>query len=193
VIIDRRVKHIHIPRTAGRSLIKIFKHSGYTLDHTSFNSLFLNQEINHLTNPHHQIFFNNSNFSEFAVVRHPIDKFLSALSNSNTISHEKKELILKNQESLDNFLDNIIVNGWSNWFTPQIDFICYKTKIWRFEDKFEDKFNKWLNKNFDLNINVSVSKDILQNLKLDDTFHLTNKQINFIKNYYYKDFKLLDY
>ena len=80
---------------------------------------------------------------------------------------------------------------------PQVHFLDYKTKIWRYEDKLFSSFYKWLYKNFNIEIKdiQYKSKEYMESIKtpIDNKVDLSNKQKSFIKNYYYQDYKLLNY
>ena len=78
----------------------------------------------------------------------------------------------------------------TNWFKMQSDFLSKDVKLWRYEDKFEIDFKKWLENNFDIKLVVDLKFGL--NEKSNEII-LNKNQISWVKDYYYKDFKLLDY
>jgi hypothetical protein len=196
MLINKNIYFVHIPRTGGRYVSKIIS-DNYPCEYYDFNKevLFKDKEVQHLTHFEHEEFLNYKPLKTFTVVRDPINRFVSSLANSKF--EKEVDLILKDQESFDKFINYSIIDkkNIGNWFIPQIDFIDYKTKIWKFEDGFGDNFFKWLQNNFNLLIqNKTASAEFFIN-KIDYKFKvdLTNEQKNYIKNYYYKDYKILSY
>jgi hypothetical protein len=196
MLINKNIYFVHIPRTGGRYISKIIS-DNYLCEYYDFDkeALFKDKEVQHLTHSEYQEFLNYVPLKTFTVVRDPINRFVSSLANSKF--EKEVDLILKDQESFDKFINYSIIDkkNIGNWFVPQIDFIDYKTKIWKFEDGFGDNFFKWLQNNFDLLIqNKTASAEFFIN-KIDYKFKvsLTNEQKNYIKNYYYKDYKILGY
>lgn len=196
MLINKNIYYVHIPRTGGRYISKIIS-DNYLCEYYNFDEgrLFKDKEVPHLTYPEYEKFLNCIPLKKFTVVRDPISRFISSLANSKF--ENQIETILKNQESFDKFISYSITDKQNigNWFVPQINFIDYKTKIWKFENGLKNNFFKWLQNNFDLLIqNKTASTEFFIN-KIDYKFKvdLTNKQKQYIKNYYYQDYKVLDY
>jgi hypothetical protein len=196
MLINKNIYFVHIPRTGGRYVSKIIS-DNYPCEYYDFDKevLFKDKEVQHLTHSEYEEFLNYKPLKTFTVVRDPINRFVSSLANSKF--EKEVDLILKDQESFNKFINYSIIDkkNIGNWFIPQINFIDYRTKIWKFEDGFGDNFFKWLQNNFDLLIqNKTASAEFFIN-KIDYKFKvdLTNEQKNYIKNYYYKDYKILNY
>jgi len=199
MIIDNRVYFIHIPRTGGRFLYKSLILNNYNVQLNDFNITFKGKEVPHLTYPEYCQFTHYRPFKKFCIVRDPVDRFLSMIKDTWMLDEEQIDKMFKNQSNFDQMVNDICVNSNNNWFVPQNNFIDYKTKIWRFENKFNVEFTDWLSHNFDLKLNKlavyykqDYNKSNFPNNKLNK-ITLNNKQIRYIKDYYYKDYKILNY
>ena len=195
MIINKEIQFIHIPRTGGRYLNYVLTQNNHHYIHDDYSRTFKNIEIPHLSYPENLNFHYHTFSKRFTIVRNPVDKFISALRDFNAINEEKIDSIFKNQDSFDEFVNNARVVDFANWFLPQINFIDHKTKLWKFEDKLENNFFKWLLDNFNLKI---IDKDYesikfkIKNIYMNK-FVLNEKQKQYIKNYYYQDYKILNY
>ena len=87
------------------------------------------------------------------------------------------------------YLNNLIFNDDSNWYLPQINFINYDTKIYKYENGLGTQFIKWLEENFNFKIEKYDSRPYENIYEIN----LSDKQKQFVKNYYYKDYKILNY
>jgi hypothetical protein len=73
---------------------------------------------------------------------------------------------------------------------PQVNFLDYKTKIYKYEEGLNINFNKWLSDNFNLGI---IPMNYIHDEKKSRQLYISNKQKKYIENYYYKDYKILGY
>jgi hypothetical protein len=192
MIIDDRVHFVHIPRTGGRFLRDSLLLNNYTLTHIDFVKLFKGKEVPHLTYPEYEQYSYNRYPENFCIVRDPLDRFISMVSDTWMLNEKKIDKMFKDQTYFDEIINQISLQNESNWFVPQINFINYKTKIWRFEDKLDEKFIKWLADNFNIKIIIKADKQQSVN-SYTNKINLNNKQIGYIKDYYYKDYKILNY
>ena len=81
-------------------------------------------------------------------------------------------------------------------FTPQLNFLDYKTKLWKYEDGFGKNFFEWLKNYFNIHINKTKNlKKVFNDMDYDNQklITLTTQQKNLIHNYYYQDYKILNY
>jgi hypothetical protein len=120
--------------------------------------------------------------------------FYSVILKDNLLIDEVK--ILNNKSLLFEFIENNInnLNLHTNWFLPQHHFLNNNCKIWKIENGLENKFYRWMKKNFkiklktiDKNINYKTNYDLYEKIKL------SKKTIEYIKEFYKNDYKLLDY
>ena len=191
MIINNSIWFVHIPKTAGRFIKNTLIQSGHeTEEYGSHESHYKGKEMMHLTYPEYHDFLNNYRLKKFAVVREPVSRFVSMVNNNWMFNKTKIDRMFRSQEDFDQTISHEILNNPSNYFVPQINFIDHNTKIWKFEDNFKDEFVEWMMYNFNLKISKfgSFSEGSRSNkIILDD------RKISYIKNYYYKDYKLLDY
>tara|TARA_A100001201_G_C4003253_1_gene175210 strand:+ start:68 stop:646 length:579 start_codon:yes stop_codon:yes gene_type:complete len=192
MIINNKIYFIHIPKTAGRFLHETLQLNNYNIKNYNFNITFRGKETPHLTYPEYCQYTNYRSLKKFCIVRDPVDRFLSMATDTWMLDNEKIENMFKSQNYFDETLNNICLNGLTNWFVPQHNFIDYKTKMWRFEDKFNVEFTNWLLYNFNIKITNVADKTNYINSNINK-ITLNNKQIGYIKDYYYKDYKILNY
>jgi len=192
MIIDDRVHFIHIPRTGGRFLRDSLLLNNYPITHIDFKKYFKEKEVPHLTYPEYEQHTYYKYTEKFCIVRDPLDRFISMISDTWILNEKKIDKMFKDQNYFNEIIDQICLQNESNWFVPQINFINYKTKIWKFEDKLDEKFINWLADNFNIKITIKANKLQWVNSNTNK-ITLNNKQIGYIKDYYYKDYKILNY
>ena len=192
MIIDDRVHFIHIPRTGGRFLRDSLLLNNYPITHIDFKKYFKEKEVPHLTYPEYEQYTYYKYTEKFCIVRDPLDRFISMISDTWMLNEKKIDKMFKDQNYFNEIIDQICLQNESNWFVPQINFINYKTKIWKFEDKLDEKFINWLADNFNIKITIKANKLQWVNSNTNK-ITLNNKQIGYIKDYYYKDYKILNY
>ncbi len=189
---------VHIPRTGGRYLRELFLNNGYILNHTDFNLYYNNITVPHLHYPYYNKFSNNGKIKQFTFVRNPVDRFISmfcaVVIKDNLLIDEDK--ILNNKNLLFDFIENNInvTNSHTNWFLPQHHFLNNNCKIWKIENGLEKNFFKWLETNFKIKFKT---KDIKNDYRTEYDFYkkikLNKKTIEYIKEFYKHDHKLLGY
>ena len=192
MLINKKIYFIHIPRTGGQYIKGMLYNNFDNLDHNNYNRFYKDKESPHLTYPEYHEFINYIPVKHFTIVRNPLDRIISVLKIYNKFNEEKLDMIFKNQSSFDDFVNLTISNCNGNWFMPQVRFINHQTKIWKFEDKFNDEFYYWLFINLGLNVKIKEG-DLSRYNKFKIKIDLTNKQKQFIENYYYQDYKILNY
>jgi|TARA_E500000318_G_scaffold28722_1_gene28816 hypothetical protein len=192
MLINERIYFIHIPRTGGRHLYNLILANNHKGNHFLFSKEYKNKEIPHLTYPEYEEFLGYIPEKKFSIVREPVDRFFSIIQNTHWILEKEIESIFKNKNSFFSFMNKMRLNKneKSNWFNTQSDFLSKDVKLWRFEKGFKQDFKKWLENNFDLKIPVGYNTILNENTK---KINLNKKQIEWVKDYYYKDYKLLDY
>jgi len=127
MLINNTTWFIHIPRVAGR-WVKDTLQQNFKCEHDDWY-FFKGKEVGHLTYPEHEQFLHYVSFKKFCIVRDPIDRFISCITGNNKITQEKFDSIMKSQDYLNEYLNNHVLNDVTNWYTPQTNFIDYKTKI----------------------------------------------------------------
>jgi len=190
MIINRKIYFAHIPRTAGRFIKNTLIKNNHDTRSYFYNTYYKEKEVPHLTYPEYEQFLNYMPLKNFAVIREPVDRFISMIKHNWTFNEEKINKMFKSQEDFNQTINGEILETPSNWFVPQINFINYDTKLWRFEDGFETKWIEWMINNFNIKINKFAAKE--KDYAINNT-SLNKQKIQYIKNYYYKDYKLLNY
>jgi len=196
MIINYTTQFLHIPRTGG-TFLSYGLQKNNNCCHYDFGK---NQRYKECEVPHLNMFENNSffpsskMFKTFTIVRDPVERFISCLKNFNKINNNLITYMFKNEINFFNTVNNLRrekIN--SNWFEPQINFLEYDTKIWKFEKGFNQKFHKWLMKNFNLkfkNLSEQELKMFTENNNYKHDVNLKEQQKQYIKNYYFLDYKL---
>ena len=190
MIINQKIYFSHVPRTGGRFIKNILIQNNHDVRSYFYNTYYREKEIPHLTYPEYEQFLNYIPLKSFAVVRDPVDRFISMIKHNWTFNEEKINKMFRTQEDFNQTINGEILNAPSNWYVPQINFINYDTKIWKFEDGFGEKWVEWMMNNFELKITEFPIKEkdyAINNISLN------KDKIQYIKNYYYKDYKLLNY
>tara|TARA_A100000171_G_C2056526_1_gene107796 strand:- start:54 stop:635 length:582 start_codon:yes stop_codon:yes gene_type:complete len=191
-LINNSVYFIHIPRTGGRFIRELFYENNYNLNFDNFNNIKTkngDKELTHLAYPEYTRLFNKTDIKCFAVIRDPLTRFKSFLKDKRL----DLEKIFYNKYSFLEFVNDQIMLNNSNWYLPQVNFITKNTFLWKYEKGLNKGFFDWLHKNFGFtfektNVDYEVSNDYD-----DSKVNLDKKQIEFIKEYYYQDYKILEY
>lgn len=193
MIINQKIYFIHVPRTGGRFIRDSLIKNNYNVQLYFYNVFYKGKEIPHLTYPEYEQFLNYTPLKNFAIVREPVDRFISMIKHGVTFNEEKINKMFRTEEDFNQTINREILTSSSNWFVPQINFINYHTKIWKFEDGFSNKFFDWLEYNFNFKFD---NKNIKFTPKYYDEkirIHIRPEQEDLIKEYYFKDYKILDY
>ena len=195
---NKKAFFIHIPRTGGRCVTNFICNNGYNV---SFNNMLeekFNVSIPHLHYPYCMFLVNFEEIPQFTIVRNPLDRFISAFSimlKKYTLIKNNKFLL--NRNLLFEVINAIILETSDNFLRPQHHFIGPNCKFWKIEDGLGENFINWLEINFNLKLK---NKKILLNKEYDkgkiDDFNkiiLEKKTIDYIKEYYKFDYKILGY
>jgi len=192
MLINKNIYFVHIPRTGGRFIRETLKINNHDVQNTEFGVLYREKETPHLTYPEYHQYLNYLPIKKFCVVRDPVDRFISMVTCTWFFNEQKIEHMFQSQNYFNETLNNFCINHMSNFFVPQINFVDYETNIWRFEDSLGENFIKWLFENFNLKIDTLPKKLNYKNPN-QNKINLNNRKIEYIKNYYYKDYKLFKY
>ncbi len=193
-LINNSVYFVHIPRTGGRYITELFRSNNYNLNFDNFDATIVIKdrglaELPHLSYPHYTRLFKETNIKCFTVVRDPVTRFASHLQDKRV----DLENIFHNKDTFLEFVNTNAMSNMSNWYLPQVNFITKNTMLWKYENGLTQDFIDWLHKNFGFtfektNVDYQKSKDYDEGKII-----LNEKQISFIKEYYYQDYKILGY
>jgi glycosyl transferase, family 25 len=189
---------VHIPKNGGSSMKELLKNNNLNIKYVGHNYPEINQNeivvlrdpidrfissfyyriqnTNHIKNPQIYKIANNS-FKN-------VNEFIEALIDNTSTKHKYANLIFKNQEN-HSVKNNNIENRWV--FTEQYKWVNNPKYILRFTH-LEDDFNKCL-QDIGYNKKTSISK---KNTSTHKDTYLSEKSIAFLKDYYRKDFELLE-
>jgi hypothetical protein len=193
----KKVFFAHIPRTAGRFveanlLLNGFEWVEKYLDTGRGTMSIVNDiEITHYHREHYQKYLKiEKDTPQFTIVRNPITRFMS----SSWYFKRYGDFIQSDLEDPEMFRDifyGIPFAITRHWYRPQVDFLCDKTKIWKFEDGLGQEFISWLSSivgtNLKLYENVDYPKVSDEGNKLVRTQRLEDN----IREVYRKDFEVL--
>lgn len=207
IISELKTIFVHIPKTGGQSVSKIFfdylnepvnfKNKKEYLLSYNFDKLYDGPEIlAHMTVLEYKNYLSKNDFeiyNKFSVVRNPYSRFVSAFNfNKKRMRLKTPEMLIKNfpkDEKSDTF----------RHFMPQYQYICdfnnnfLVQKFLKLEDTF--KIIEYLNKKYKFNLTYNsiplINKtNVRKNISIND---LSPYIKDWIKEFYSLDFKLLKY
>lgn len=199
----RNILFIHIPKTGGTTIERIFQNSGYRAHY--LDSKVGQGSVNSLRrcSPQHlhadllQQLFRVQNFDFlFLITRNPIARF-----KSEYIWRNRKKQLDMNESAVENWgmkaLQSFTTNPYmyDNHLRPQIDFHIPGTFVYRLEDGLETIIEE-LNGKFDCRLNVDIPK--LYDSKEGTGY--SSKDVNLsrqmeqgLREMYREDFRLFNY
>ena len=184
----KRFLFIHIPRTAGRFIGANLLKNDCECEQGEGDSLWVMRnrvELPHYHREYYEKYLDVEDIPHFAVVRNPIDRFISG--SSVLVIDYGKNLIIDKQ-----FL-NYNIKGYGshthrNLFRPQIEFVSDNTHIWKYEDGIGKEFVSWLSGilgiDFSFDDEIESSPDD-SSIKFKKTPHL----IDIVREVYKEDFE----
>lgn len=188
---EKKFLFIHIPRTAGRFFTENIKLNNFELE-----SQFIWKSVDGIEPAHfhkelYEKHFDVSDIPHIAVVRNPIDRFISTSIFLTRMYGDDIQEVMEDPMMFGMMLDNFPLTEGANWFRPQMDFISSQTNIWKLEWGFGKDFEEWMSETLDVEF---VMKDVpYKKLSTNETKKLvkTDRLINNIKQLYVKDFEVL--
>jgi|TARA_R100001086_G_C11735867_1_gene231044 hypothetical protein len=195
MLINYKTLFVHIPRTGGRFVVANLNknHNVNHIDYVDFKKKIKDKNIPHLNRLEYRDFLHYIDIETFTIVRDPVDRFLSMLKCYNRINESKIKKMFESQLAFNETVDNLIIKDTGNWFLPQIHFIDLNTKIWKYEKGLKEDFQHWVLKNFNLYVDITRKIDHNYDDEIFFQIDINDKQKQFIKNYYYQDYKILEY
>lgn len=183
---------LHNPRTGGRWVAEILINNGYVCWDAPFvNTLYTGDnsftEIIHLNLEQSQNVYDK--MPMFTVVRHPVQRFMSALQVASIPVQELEsyERFLWYMEQCE-FNFKVKVNGLVNipnrWFKPQHEWYSSNISVWRFEQGLGKNFAEWLDRKMGIKIVETVEKSQPR------VYNISDKLRSNIEKYYAKDMEL---
>ena len=187
----KRFLFVHIPRTAGRFLEENILNHGFEPEQVIWKSVD-GIEIAHFHAELYQKHFDDlSNIPHFAIVRNPIDRFISCSIFLKRMYGDDIQEAMEDPMMFSSMLENFPLTEAVNWFRPQMDFLTDDTNIWKFEDGFGSDFDEWMSEILGVEY---TTKDVpYEKLAYGETKKLekTDKLVNNIMSLYRKDYEYL--
>ena len=182
------VLHVHIPRTGGRTIVELFRANKWIMrDRKMANERVFGKDIEFLhASERDYVSRYGTGIESFAVVRNPVDRFLSA-------SRILKPSLLVEEWTADYFESLFLRANATQWIRRQANFITAETKIWRYEDGLGEKFCEWMRE--ECNIGIEY-KGLLKysRFSYDERPMCYNESLlKFVESYYSTDREELGY
>ena len=184
---EKKFLFIHIPRTAGRFFTENIKLNNFELE-----SQFIWKSVDGIEPAHfHKELYENhfdvSDIPHIAVVRNPIDRFISTSIFLTRMYGDDIQEVMEDPMMFGMMLENFPLTEGANWFRPQMDFITSDTNLWKFEDGFYDDFDVWMSDI--LKIPFKTKNVEYKKLETDETDKLkrTDKLVDNIRQFCMKD------
>ena len=196
---DNSCYFVHIPRTAGRYVSKLFENSDRVVVDTAvqFNQLISGVVAPHL---HYPLYYEicKQDIPHITVVRNPLDKFTSAIKLMSNVHNENYEPLLRDEFDCYKLIYTEIITGsnHNNWFLPQYKFISPRTHIWKHEWGFGTNFQRWVKKKTGIEIDVTPVDYVKfeeEKKEVVKEFNPSKQTIRNIKKFYRKDYKTFNY
>tara|TARA_R100000008_G_scaffold34601_1_gene19613 strand:- start:11 stop:661 length:651 start_codon:yes stop_codon:yes gene_type:complete len=186
---------VHIPRTGGRFLEEnLEKRNNFTwcdgIMCDRMYSVYEGVEVAHFHREYYEKYLDCKGIPHIALVRNPIDRFIS--SSIYLLRHYGECQELMEDEMMFHFmLENHPFPESCNWYRPQIDYLSEDTHIWRLEDGLGDEFASWFSGIVGVDIvldpNIKYNKFDWESIKLKKT----PKLIDNINRLYRRDYEQL--
>ena len=177
----KRFHFIHIPRTAGRFVDAVIEDNNFTLEHDTAGTI-EGSDIIHLHRELYEKYLDTKDMPHIAVIRNPIDRFISCAGHVGVEEVDKKVL-------------NYLTKGYGTsqyfyHFRSQVEFISPKTHIWKYEDGMGKEFVSWLSGTLDIDF---VFDDDIEYYRIDNEHaHRIRKTpylIDIVREFYKEDFE----
>tara|TARA_Y100000004_G_scaffold3328_1_gene3934 strand:+ start:365 stop:961 length:597 start_codon:yes stop_codon:yes gene_type:complete len=186
---DKRILYVHVPKTAGSSVLKLFKENGYEV------SFFDDGAVNpykglcsdqHIHAEHIKEEFDLSDFSFiFSIFRNPVQRLISEYTwRCGKGGQRYPSLKYWVELIFDLYEQNNYIND--NHIRPQSEFYFEECKVFDFNDI--GNLNGKLSDELGLDMNVSFKKENASSYK----YVLTDNCENLIKSFYKSDYEWLD-
>lgn len=198
---DIGIYFIHIPRTGGRFVKKIFDKNDFQIFHNNYDQSIYGISQQHLHYPLYEWLEGVLELNTFTIIRDPFERFCSA---THCIIHElysAEEInnIVENLETksgLENFIGyhSAITRYNSNWFRHQKQFVSSNTKIYRYENGLNENLINWINSRFKIKLVYKPFSYDGSDVELKMNILKENKKIeSLIKDFYKEDYDFFDY
>ena len=193
----KKIFFTHIPRTAGRFVEANLSLNGFEwvekhLDTGRGTMSIVNGiEVTHYHREHYQKYLNiEEDTPQFAIVRNPIDRFMSASWYFKRYG-DFIQRDLEDPQMFRSIFYGIPFEITRHWYRPQVDFLTNQTHIWRFENKIGEEFISWLSRIVGVKLKLYNDVDYLKVSDEGNKLKRTQLLENNIREVYKEDFEVL--
>ncbi len=140
----KRFLFIHIPRTAGRFIGANLLNNDCECEQGEGESLWVMRnrvELSHYHREYYEKYLDVKDIPHFAVIRNPIDRFISG---SSVLVGDYGENVIIDKQFLNYNIKGYGSSIYRNTFRPQIEFVSDNTHLWKYEDGMGKEFVSWL-------------------------------------------------
>ena len=190
---------IHIPRTGGRFIEANLESSGWRCEPIDYcgiphyNHSFIEDcEITHFPKKLYEKYFDVEGIPHIAVVRNPIDRFISASIYLTEAYGNNIQESAEDEDQLKAMIADFPMPESLGWFRQQIDYLSDKTNVWKFENGLGRRFSKWVSDIVGIDIKMDAFIKYPMSRREGVTqLHKTDKLIDTIKSMYKEDIEQL--
>ena len=146
-------------------------------------------EVTHYHREHYQKYLNiEEDTPQFAIVRNPIDRFMSASWYFKRYG-DFIQRDLEDPQMFRSIFYGIPFEITRHWY--QVDFLTNQTHIWRFENKIGEEFISWLSRIVGVKLKLYNDVDYLKVSDEGNKLKRTQLLENNIREVYKEDFEVL--
>ena len=187
---NKKFFFIHIPRTAGRFVEFNLENCGWRFDSKSNLNcktrydIIDGIELSHFPREYYQKYLDVKNIPHIAIVRNPVDKFISASFLFNDFYGSNAQELMENPVTFFSIISSMLMREPDkSFYLPQVDFLSNKTHIWKYEDGFGNYFSEWISSIVGIKIKmVEEWDDIYERIKSCDESNKLDKTDSIIYN-----------
>ena len=176
----KRFLFIHIPRTAGRFIGENLLINDCQDEHDDPWSMKNGVELSHYHREYYEKYLNAKDIPHFAVVRNPVDRFISTVGHIGIVDKIDDKLLTY-------LIDGDGASRYYYHFRPQVEYISPKTHVWKYEDGIGKEFVSWLSNILEIDF---VFDDNIEYVchEYSERMSKTPHLVNVVKKFYNEDF-----
>ena len=179
----KRFLCIHIPRTVGRFICENLLINDCQEEHDDTWAMKNGVELSHYHREYYEKYLDVKDIPHFAVVRNPVDRFISAEGHIGIVDSDLK---------VDHKLLTYLIKGdgasrYYYHFRPQVEYISSKTHVWKYEDGIGKEFVSWLSNILDIDFVFDNNMEYYKN-EHSERMTKTPNLVDIVKEFYKEDF-----
>ena len=183
---------VHIPRTGGRFVESNLHQNGWIVEQDNIWECLEGAEVAHFHRELYEKYFDVEGIPHIAVVRNPIDRFISASIYLTEAYGNNIQESAEDEDQLKAMIADFPMPESLGWFRQQIDYLSDKTNVWKFENGLGRRFSKWVSNIVGIDIKMDAFIKYPMSRREGVTqLHKTDKLIDTIKSMYKEDIEQL--